>query len=227
MKILMIAANAPHLKTEQVVEKMVLRGITTITIGATPWKQRKARNINFQHRPNQSESPSLKLLAQSFGLNFLEIDDWMQCNYHDYDFIVMTGGVLVPEEVIEFGVPVINCHPGIIPNVRGLDAFKWAIYDMVPMGNTLHFIDGAVDIGQPIKIIETPVFSTDSSIEILARRHYEYEINLLSYFDLFLDGDRSRYDFTSQRPAHMRMKREDEDIMMSRFPSYVEKYGVS
>ena len=226
MKILMIAANAPHLKTEQVIAKMVLRDIATITIGATPWKQRKARNISLQHRPDQSKSASLELLARRFGLNFLEIDDWMQCNYHDYDFIVMTGGVLVPEAIIELGVPVINCHPGIIPSVRGLDAFKWAIYDMLPMGNTLHFIDGAVDIGQPIKIIETPVFSSDNSIEMLARRHYEYEIDLLSHFDLFLEGERLEYDFTSQRPAHMRMKREDEDIMMSRFPSYVEKYGV-
>lgn len=227
MKILMIAANAPHLKTEQVIEKMALRGITNITVGATPWKQRKARNIIFQHRPDQFKSPSLRLLARNFGLNFMEIDDWLQCNYNDYDFIVMTGGVLVPDAVIEVGVPIINCHPGIIPNVRGLDAFKWAIYDMLPMGNTLHFIDGAVDIGRPIKIIETPIFSTDNSIETLARRHYEYEINLLSHFDLFLDCNRSEYDFTTQRPAHMRMKREEEEIMMSRFPIYIEKYGVS
>ena len=227
MQILMIAANAPHLKTEQVIAKMMLRGITDITIGATPWKKRKTRNISFRHRPDQSKSASLGLLAQNFGLEFKEIDDWMQINYRDYDFIVMTGGVLVPEVVIDLGVPIINCHPGIIPNVRGLDAFKWAIYDMLPMGNTLHFIDGAVDIGQPIKIIETPVFSTDHSIEILARRHYEYEVDLLSHFDLFLAGERSEYDFTSQRPARMRMKQEDEDIMISRFPSYVEKYGDS
>lgn len=139
----------------------------------------------------------------------------------------MTGGVLVPEAVIKLGVPIINCYPGIIPNVRGLDAFKWAIYDMLPMGNTLHFIDGAVDIGQPIKIVETPVFSTDHSIGILARRHCKYEINLLSHFDWFLDGDRSEYDFTSQRPAHMRMKRAEENIMISRFQSYFEKYGIS
>lgn len=226
MKILMIAANAPHLKTEQVIAKMVLRGIKDITIGATPWKQRKTRDISFQHRPDQSCSPSLAVLAQSYGLNFLEIDDWMQCNYRDFDFIVMTGGVLVPEDVLELGIPVVNCHPGIIPIVRGLDAFKWAIYDMLPLGNTLHFIDGAVDIGEPIKIIQTPVFSSDSSIELLAKRHYEHEINLLAYFDLFLEGDRSTYDFSLQRSARMRMKRDDEGIMMSRFPAYIKEYGT-
>lgn len=55
MIILTIAANAPHLKTEQVIEKMVLRGITEITIGATPWKQREARDMGFYHRPDQSK----------------------------------------------------------------------------------------------------------------------------------------------------------------------------
>lgn len=227
MKILIIAANAPHLKTEQIISKMLLRGINDITVGATPWKQRKERKVSFQHRPDQSASPALTSLANYYGLSFLEINDWAQCNYSTYDFIVMTGGVLVPKEVIEVGIPIVNCHPGIIPIVRGLDAFKWAIYHMLPLGNTLHFIDGAVDIGKPIGIFETPIFTSDTSIDLLARRHYELEINLLSHFDMFIDGKTCEYDFELQRSANMRMKQEEEALMLSRFPAYVDKYSLT
>jgi phosphoribosylglycinamide formyltransferase-1 len=84
------------------------------------------------------------------------------------------------------GKKIINCHPGILPAVRGLDAFKWTIYEMKPLGVTLHYIDEEVDSGEIISVIPTPIFITDD-LETLARRHYENEIYVLSNFEEYLN----------------------------------------
>ena len=75
--------------------------------------------------------------------------------------------------------PVVNAHPVIIPLTRGLDSFKWAIYNNDPLGITIHLIDSEVDKGEILLIEHTPIFPTDK-IETLVMRHYELEIEILS-----------------------------------------------
>ena len=54
---------------------------------------------------------------------------------------------LVPLIESEFcsAATIINCHAGLVPESRGLDAFKWAIYHGRPLGNTLHIIDQNIE----------------------------------------------------------------------------------
>ena len=122
------------------------------------------------------------------------------------------------------GKKIINCHSGIIPISRGLDAFKWAIYYERPLGVTLHYIDEEADKGRIISIRRTNVYITDS-LETLARRHYENEIDMLSDFDKFLgnsvfDVDYKKLDETE--PTR-RMPIDIEMQMARKFEEYKEK----
>ena len=49
---------------------------------------------------------------------------------------------------------IINFHPGLIPEARGLDTPQWCIYDGIPLGVTSHFIDSKVDAGRIIERVE-------------------------------------------------------------------------
>ena len=91
----------------------------------------------------------------------------------------MIGGAGIVDISFANGKPIVNAHPGIIPLTRGLDSFKWAIYNNDPVGNTLHLIDNKVDKGEILQIKYTPVFTSDS-LESLAQRHYESEIDMLA-----------------------------------------------
>jgi phosphoribosylglycinamide formyltransferase 1 len=120
---------------------------------------------------------------------------------------------------------IINVHPGIIPSARGLDAFKWSIVDGVPLGVTMHFIDAEVDAGKIIAVVRTPVFKTDS-LEVLARRHYELELDVESEFLAFLDEkDRGILPQYPANPPRMRMPAAIEKEMFAKFEEYKQRFA--
>ena len=132
------------------------------------------------------------------------------------DCFVITGAGIIDVNCFR-NKPVVNAHPGIIPTSRGLDSFKWAILNNYQLGITLHFIDREVDKGKILCIKKTPIYLSDT-IEMLARRHYELEIFILSKTLDFLEN--SQEPLTEQKPARMRMPRDTEKIMLDNFEKW-------
>lgn len=122
-------------------------------------------------------------MCKNFNLKYVQCDSDKEIN-NECEFYLITGSGILSADCVN-NKKIINCHPGIIPAVRGLDAFKWSIFDMQPIGNTLYYINENIDSGEIISIVQTPIFITDS-LETFARRHYEMEINVLSNFHSFL-----------------------------------------
>jgi phosphoribosylglycinamide formyltransferase-1 len=119
------------------------------------------------------------------------------------------------------GKKIINCHPGIIPLSRGLDSFKWSIYNDEPLGITLHYIDAEADKGEIISIIKTNVYRTDS-LETLARRHYENEIEILANFHNYINNPQFDFKDLAEKEARMRMPIDKEMQMARKFEEYKE-----
>lgn len=63
--------------------------------------------------------------------------------------IVALGGarILKPHIINSAKIGVINCHPGLLPQYRGMDPVGWAIYNGDPIGITCHFVDKGIDTG--------------------------------------------------------------------------------
>jgi methionyl-tRNA formyltransferase len=64
--------------------------------------------------------------------------------------VVMLGGssrILKPHIINAATIGIINCHPGLLPEYKGIDVVGWAIYHGAPIGATCHFIDTGVDSG--------------------------------------------------------------------------------
>jgi len=118
------------------------------------------------------------------------------------------------------GKPIVNAHPGVIPLTRGLDSFKWAIYNNDPIGVTLHLIDNEVDKGEILRIEYTPVFLSDG-LETLARRHYELEIDMLANVLEVIDTrQQTAHD---EKPPTKRMKAEVEVEMVKKFDAWKQR----
>lgn len=220
MDIGIITYDTPHLKTEQTVLGLLNRYPSCrITMYALPFVARKKRNIAYPHRPDQTQSVDIHDLASTMKLE-LKLWDGKHEVQHNHDVVLITGAGIIDPSL--FGdVPIVNTHPGIIPLVRGLDAFKWTIYNKHPLGVTLHLIDQEVDKGKLLTIKKTPVFSSDT-YETLARRHYQIELELMLDFPNYLDNDYvSTYD---ELAANMRMSAEKEVLMMQRFQEWKQLY---
>jgi phosphoribosylglycinamide formyltransferase 1 len=230
VNVAIITYDAPHLKTEQVILNLAARVSFGLNFFALPFRPRPARTPLFQHRPDQATGMPSAAVARFVGASFMSITAADEIPVDGFEYYVITGaGLLPPGFVRATRGRVINAHPGVIPLARGLDSFKWSIVDQLPLGNTLHFIDEEADAGEVLAIRPTALFETDS-LETLARRHYEQEIDLLSHFDLYLGEAKPATSLGESRPARKRMSREQEERLLAAFVRYrseqVRKYTL-
>jgi phosphoribosylglycinamide formyltransferase-1 len=218
-RVALITYDVPHKKTQDVLFRLIWRDCFNLTLVITPFKSRPSRDVLFQHRPSQLTGPAPSSLANRFGVNTLPIEDWRSFR-GDFEFFLVCGSGLIDPEFCQTA-RIVNCHPGLIPQSRGLDAFKWAIHNDLPVGNTLHFIDHQVDLGEVFHHQITDVFPEDD-LASFADRHYTAEIHLLSHFDSYLQDGRV-LDFVIGDPRR-RMPRETEALLVHSFNVYKEKH---
>jgi phosphoribosylglycinamide formyltransferase-1 len=220
MRICLLSYDTPHLKTGQVMMGLHNRGFSGIDILLTPFTPRPERAVAFAHRPPQFIGAHPRALAAFNGGRVFAYEQWPAL-LDDYDHFIVCGSNLIEAEFANSG-RILNVHAGLIPAVRGLDSFKWAIHDAQPLGNTLHAIDEKADAGRVLAHLPTPIFADDSPSS-LAQRHYENEIWMLTHFDQLLSG--SSPVLPEARAATMRMPMSVEAEMLARFPAYVERFA--
>ena len=219
MRLALFTYPVPHSKTAEIFFNFLRRGHEIVFV-FTEFAERKKREVVFSHRPDQFVGPNMGTLARAYSITAVKINEWPAWE-EKVDYGVIGGSNLLPPAIVSCG-KIINCHPGIIPQSRGLDSFKWAIRDMKPMGISLHFIDAEADAGKVIHIEETPLFA-DDNISTFAERHYRNEIDILSNFALFLEHGRVR-DYEAC-PPHRRMSAAEEVVMLQQFDTYKARFA--
>ena len=218
MKLGVISYRTAHLKTEQVVSRLIRNpAVSEICIFALPFKERKTRDVLLQHRPLHSFGVNTRELCRLEKVRWVE---WSgECRVDEiFDYFLIAGAGILDVNLLP--APIINVHPGIIPMQRGLDALKWAILNGSPIGNTLHFIDNEVDCGEVLHVDLTEIFESDT-IESVFRRHYENEINLLANFMQFLPSQVPITNYPTGEPTK-RMPYEIEQQLKENFDSWRE-----
>lgn len=215
MRICLLSYDAPHLKTAQVTLGLMNRGFRNIDFMLMPFIKRNERNVFFQHRPFQFEGPDPLSLASFTRGKIIQYKNWRNVAC-DYDWFLVCGSNLIEADFAKT-CRILNVHSGLIPSVRGLDSFKWAILNNKPLGNTLHIIDEKADAGQIISHLYTPIFPADN-LRLLANRHYENEIWMITHFDELIIKGKS-LELPQSEPT-MRMPSEKELDMIHAFDDY-------
>jgi len=151
-----------------------------IVLIALPFEERPERRPLINHRPEARNKVNAKYTADNIGIDFMYSEPQLLngCLNNIRPFkILLAGSGLLPDDVVN-NHDIINAHPGYLPNCKGLDAFKWAIYNGQPIGVTTHIIDRGIDEGTLIDRQHVPLYYEDT-IDSLARRVYETEIDML------------------------------------------------
>lgn len=214
MKLGIITYDVPHLKTQQLIEGLLEKNYE-LSLYITKFKKYKSREVLINHRPHQFVGKSSIELSNYYKLNSYEIDDIEK--KENINYYLIGGSALIDNKHIVKD-KIINSHPGLVPSVRGLDAFKWSILKNINVGNTLHFINEKVDDGRIISLLETPVKKNDT-IETLSKRHYEYEIDILINFEDHMNNP--NYLKLPEYEPNKRMNIELEKEVLNFFPEYV------
>ena len=181
--ITLFAYNFPHKKTQDFIFRLLSEGYTIKTIyAADPVKlnippsiiKSKIHHIGLIHP---------KDIAHSFGIRYV-------VTHHDSELLIQeakdsdTIAIISGSRILKAGVidcfpkGIINFHPGIIPDARGLDALLWSIYNNKPLGVTAHLIDKRIDAGRILNISQINIYSNDTILD-LSERLYEIQLDML------------------------------------------------
>jgi phosphoribosylglycinamide formyltransferase-1 len=88
------------------------------------------------------------------------------------DLVVLAGYMRVVKAPLLEAFPrrVINIHPSLLPNFRGLEAWRQALEAGVEKtGCTVHYVDSGVDTGEIISQTEVPLIEGDTPESLHAR----------------------------------------------------------
>lgn len=88
------------------------------------------------------------------------------------DFVVLAGFMRVIKEPMLRAFPgrILNIHPSLLPEFRGLEAWRQALEAGVPeAGCTVHLVDAGVDTGSILGQSRVPVLAGDTAESLHAR----------------------------------------------------------
>lgn len=201
-----------HLKTWQILRRLMSKSFR-ITLFAFPFIIRPPRpSTRYVDRPPQILGYDVAAFCRKHGIGYVEVGGWAD-EFSDAfgapgepdapDVILHCTAKIVPASFIR-NRTIINCHPGLLPHNRGVDAFKWSIVNKWPIGITLHVIDQEIDRGTILHRMRIPILPEDS-LEDAWRRAYDFEGDLLANFEHHLDKRSRKWDVGDEYPCSRRL----------------------
>ena len=214
-----------HRKTYDVLCLLKAMGYERVTVYAIPLQYQKSFRPLLQHRPEMNWPIDTDFLCENFSYKYVDIGSYTDINEPDDKIILVGGAALLPDEFIH-KYRIINSHPGYIPNCRGLDAYKWAIYEKQPIGVTSHLLGNEVDAGKVILRQKVPFYNSDTFYS-LAQRVYEWEIRVLAESVLCVMQERKlEYISGNEYAVHRRMPPNIESKLLDYFEKYKEEMKI-
>ena len=136
----------------------------------------------------------------------------------------MAGARILKQRVIDcFSIGIINFHPGLIPEARGLDAMLWSVLRDVPLGISAHLIDEHVDAGRLLLRQLIPIAADDTALD-LSERLYEYQLDMLEpAVEAALAGEGIGVDPSSG--YNRKMTPELERRALEKLPEYIRRFA--
>lgn len=210
--------NVPHRKTYDTLCLLKAKNIEGVTVFASPLHYEKKHKPLIEHRPHCNNDITPKELCKNF--NFVYHEEFSDEILPEDSIMLVCGAGIIEESMIK-KFRIINSHPGYLPNVRGLDALKWAIYDNQPIGVTTHLLGEHIDAGLIIERKLVPLCFNDT-FHSVAQRQYEMEVAMLVSA---IDKIEAATEFAEPKnyPLKKRMPHEMEKKIIKRFNEIIDK----
>lgn len=172
-RICLFAYDFPHRKSTEVFGRLILERFDVVAVIAAPWVKLKTRPPSkVRSKPNRIPTITAQAICEDFGIPYHVAphnDESVGEIVSDAGATVgVVGGARILKEPTLSAFPsgIINLHPGLIPEARGLDALKWSIYHDLPPGVTAHLIDERIDAGRVLIRRQIEVFPDDTLLDV-------------------------------------------------------------
>ena len=168
MKIGVFAYNFHHWKTQNGIINLMMSGKKPDVIFAADKVDLNFYKSKIRISPKDLHLHHPKEIAEQFGIDYKVVkhnSDEVQTEVKKRNLdlgIVLGARILKPIAFNSFNKGVLNMHPGILPENRGLDTIKWAIFNKLNQGVTCHLIDEKIDRGLIVKIDKINIYNDDT-----------------------------------------------------------------
>ncbi len=221
--IAVISYDYPTRKTQEVLLRLKGKNYQEITIYAIPFVPRRLLQPLIIHRPAEllleldNEQLASNLEYTYIRKNIEELNEVF--HQTSYDAILIAGAGLLPQNLVT-GHKIINSHPGYLPYVRGLDAVKWAVYEKLPIGVTVHFVDKEADAGSLITQQKLEI-SQEDTFHSMCFKLWNLEMKLLVDSIELIDQTKEFIPLSTDfGESHRRMPKEKEAELYAKFEEY-------
>ena len=231
-KIAVFCYNFPHKKTQDILLRLFLEGIKINYIFSVEPIQldippstihTKIKHIAAVHPKQIANRLDIKYYVLPH--NSLDVKELIKSN--NIDLGIITGArILKPHIINSFSIGIINFHPGLIPEARGLDAMLWSIYKGIPLGVTAHLIDERIDFGRILIKEKIPIYKNDTFLD-LSERIYEKQLDIL--FPAIEKALNSNWAFINIKKSsyNRKMPENIEKQLPHILFDYLEKFAVN
>ena len=226
-RIAVFAYNFPHRKTQDFLFRLFAEGLNTaLVIAADPVKlnippasvRTKVRHTGLVHPRMVAErmgAPYVVMPHNSKKLPALAAE-------HGVDLGLIAGARILKQHIIEaFPLGIINFHPGLIPQTRGLDAMMWSVHNDIPQAVTAHLIDARVDAGSLLFVEEMPIWPDDTPFDF-QERLYEMQIDMIPRA-VEISAARLAQPIGEATTHNTKMDAATEAKSLAMFPEYVQR----
>jgi len=184
MNILLFVYNFKHKKSIDFIYKLKENDINISAIIAADYIKinRPKKIIKNSSFPQCEEHPFD--LANRFNIPYFVLNHNSNTivdiiREHSIDLGVIAGARILDHKVIKlFNRGIINFHPAILPECRGLDSLLWSIYNNYPLGVTSHLINQKIDAGKLVMKSKIKILSSDNLCTI-HKKIYNLQLDLI------------------------------------------------
>ena len=173
--VMLFAYDFPHKKTQDFIFRLLVEGYNIKYVIAAPWVNLKISPSSTHNVPSHEGLTHPRKICKSFKIPYirLEHNSSKTINYlksHPVDLYIIAGARVLSYEVIKSARnKILNLHPGILPQVRGLDTLLWSICYNEPIGISAHLISSRVDLGKLIYKEKLKLNAFDTIIDVSLR----------------------------------------------------------
>jgi len=225
-KICIFGYNFKHWKTQTGIINLALSGHKPDFVILQNWKKLKIPQSTLRISPKD-----LYLFEPSTLLKNLDIP-YIICDHNSeeciqflssqgFDLGVILGARILSKSVIQqFEKGILNLHPGLLPENRGLDTIKWAVLKNLKQGVTSHIIDEKIDRGTLISRKQIKIYEDDTLIDLNIRiQNLEQEMMIDAVKKILLD-DFGSGSLLERGDYNSHMNKEDELRVINNFANY-------
>lgn len=231
MKVALFAYNFEHKKTQDIIFYLlankykidVILAANPVELNIKPSSIRTKIKHDFLIHP--------KRIAENFGIRYEVVEHNSKetseiLKESNIDIGIISGARILKSHIIEScNVGILNLHPAILPECRGLDSLLWSLEKDIDLGVTGHLIQKQVDSG---KIIykDTISIKKDDTILDLNERLYDKQLDILikSLDILYQKENYQNFEIIDLTyPNYGKMDADQEANAISKLETYIAK----